>query len=607
MEMRRPGTILAALIVQWLLIASFLCVGEIKDDVLEIRELLLTLEQGYEKRDVEKYISVFSDQEYEYVADMTTPDDPSDDIRLVGAESERRAAIRVFGTYENIDLEMTDPEIKVDGDSAEAKSEIEILFVTFKRPDVPGSYYAASSNTFSLRKAKGEWKIVHWKQNDIPAEKLVTSKQEEQEGKGAEELIRDLDDDRLGTWTSAMAALRKKRDKALTQLIKALHNTSKNVRIRAAKVLCGTQDEKAAQALMEIVKDEKDDADVRAAAASALIECEGEMIDSVLLTAAKGEEPELKSAACLALTRRIRKKMDDAYRVSVAGLKHKDPSVREAAAESLGIITSVRGANMLEQHFKDRDEAENVRLAALESLKQLGSGSFLELFRDALKDKAETAQIRIHAARALAEAKDDQSLELLVDVAKDKKEAFQLRKEAISCLGITGNSKAVKPLIGILDSSDVDLKREAVKSLEQLGDRRASKPLVAVLLDKDEDIFVRRLAGGGIVRIDRDTAFGPLTRIVNDKTEIAPARRMAAEKLALYRDDRSIQLFIELLKDEQQPWWLRQIAANRLSRVSAQADPISPCIEALEAVSSDADQRIAKIAQKALGKKGTTP
>ncbi len=603
MEMRRPGAILAALIVQGFLMASSLCVGEARDDILEIRELLLTLEQGYEERDVEKYISVFSDEEYEYVADMTTPDDPSDDIRLVGAESERRAAIRVFGAYENIDLEMTDPEIKVYSDSAEATSEIEILFVTFKKSDVPGSYYAASSNIFSLRKTRGKWKIVHWKQNDIPAEKLVTSKQEEQESKKPEELIRDLDDDRLGTWTSAMAALRKKRGDALTQLIKALRNPSKNVRIRVAKVLCGIQDGKATQALMDILKDEKDDADVRAAAAGALIECQDEMIDSLLLTAAKGEEPELKSAACLALAQRIRKKMDDAYRVSIAGLKHKDPSVREAAAESLGIIMSVKGANILEQQFKDRDEAENVRLAALESLKQLGSVFFSELFRDALKDKDETAQIRVHAARALAEAKDDESLKLLVDVAKDKKEAFQLRKEAVSCLGATGNSKAVKPLISILNSSDVDLRREAVKSLEQLGDRRASKPLVAVLLDKDEDIFVRRLAGGGIVRIDRDTAFGPLTRIVNDKTEIAPARRMAAEKLALYRDDRSIQLFIDLLKDEQQPWWLRQIAADRLGRVSAQADPTSPFIEALKVASSDADERVAKIAQEALGEK----
>jgi HEAT repeat protein len=122
------------------------------------------------------------------------------------------------------------------------------------------------------------------------------------------------------------------------------------------------------------------------------------------------------------------------------------------------------------------------------------------------------------------------------------------------------------------------------------------------LLNKDEDIFVRRLAGGGIVSIDRDTAFGPLTQIVNDKTEIAPARRMAAERLALYRDDRSIRLFIELLKDEQQPWWLRRIAADRLSRVT-----ISPCIEALRAASSDADERIAKIAQEALERKGTTP
>jgi HEAT repeat protein len=602
MEMRRPGAILAALIVQWLFMAGPLCVGEAKDDVLRIQELLLTFEQGYEERDVDKYISVFSDEEYEYVADMTTPDDPSDDIRLVGVESERRAAIRVFGVYENIDLEMTDPEIKVHGDSAEARSEIEILFVTFKKSNVPGSYYAASSNTFSLRKAKGKWKIVHWKQNDIPAEELVTGKREEQEGKGAEELIRDLDDDRLGTWTSAMAALRKKRDEVSTQLIKALRNPRKNVRIRAAKVLCGTEDEKATQALTEILRDEEDDADVRSAAASALADCEGEMIDSLLLTAAKGEEPELKSAACLALARRIRKRMDDAYRVSVAGLKHQDPSVREAAAESLGIITSMRGANMLEQSFKDRDEAENVRLAALKSLKQLGAESFSELFRDALKDESETAQIRVHAARALAEAKDGKSLELLVDVAKDKKEAFELRKEAISCLGATGNSKAVKPLIGILSSSDADLRREAVKSLERLRDRRALKPLATVLLDKDEDIFVRRLAGGGIVSIDRDTAFGPLTRIVNDKTEIAPARRMAAERLALYRDDRSIRLFIELLKDEQQPWWLRRIAADRLSRVT-----ISPCIEALRAASSDADERIAKIAQEALERKGTTP
>ena len=60
--------------------------------------------------------------------------------------------------------------------------------------------------------------------------------------------------------------------------------------------------------------------------------------------------------------------------------------------------------------------------------------------------------------------RDHQAVELLIDVAKDKKEAFELRKEAIVSLGLMGDSKAVKPLIGILNSSDADIRREAART-----------------------------------------------------------------------------------------------------------------------------------------------
>ena len=213
-----------------------------------------------------------------------------------------------------------------------------------------------------------------------------------------------------------------------------------------------------------------------------------------------------------------------------------------------------------------------------------------------LRDKAETAQVRIHAASALAKAQDHESLETLISLATDEKEIFELRKEAIAALGILNDPKATKPLIGILNSSDVDLRREAVNSLGQLGDRRALRPLVLALMNRDENIYVRRLAGRGIVKIDQNIAFGPLVQIMNDEAENAPARRMAAEGLGSLKDNRSTTQFIEVLRDTQQPWWLRRIAADHLSA----GDPTSPCIEALESVVDDEDKRISTIARDAL-------
>jgi len=617
------------------LIAGSLCISgaavearlQSVDDLTAIRELLLTLERGYEERDVEKYVTIFSDEEYEYASDMTTPDDPSDDIHLLGKLREMRAAIRVFRAYKNIDLETTDPDITIDGDSAEARNKIDIVFVEFENPHIPDIYYAASLNTFSLKKIKGEWKVVRWQQHEMSAEELAAREQKGWKDKGMEELIRDLGDDRLGTWANAMATLRKKRGAAIGPLIDALksHNSSRNVRIRVAKVLCGTRNEDAIQALIGILDNEKDDVHVRVAAANALGECDSQKVDEPLFAAAKGNEPELKSAASLVLARRIRKRMDDFYWIATAGLQDEDKTVREAAAESLGIMMSTQfgrrpsltpgergaescsGASLLEQRFRDRSESENVRLAALESLNSLEvrTESLLRVFRDTLKDETETVQIRIRAARALADAKDYQSLELLMDVAKNKKEAFELRKEAIVALGAMGNSKAVKPLISLLNHQlDADLRREVVKVLaEQLGDHRALKPLMMILMNRDEDIFVRRLAGRGIVRIDQDIAFGPLVQIMSDGTESAPARRMAVEILASSRDHRSIPQLIKVLEDEQQPWWFRRIVADHMGNFRNS----TTCVAALETAADDTDERVAKAAQDALKKMDIQP
>ena len=569
MGIRKPEVIIIALIVQWIFTISLPCIGETEDDLVAIRELLLTFREGYEQRDVDKYISVFSDREFEYFSDNATPDDPSDDIRLMGVESERRSATRVFGAFENIDLEMAELEVKIDGDSAEARSEIEILVVHFKKPNAAESYCGASLNTFYLKKTHGEWRIIRWRQREYSAEEMAARKQKEPKNKGVKELIQDLADDRLGTWSAAIVTLGRRREESVKPLIETLGKPDKDTRIRAAMVLYGTRDEGAIQALIEMLEDPRNDVDVRIAAITALGECDGHKVDKLLTTAAKADEPQLRAAAFIALAQRARKKTDDVQRIAVAGLRHGDAAVREAAAESLGIIISTPGPELLEQLFRNREEPENVRLTTLKSLKQIKTDSVLSLFRDALKDRAEATAIRVQAAIALGEAKDHKSVELLADVAGSSEETLELRRRAIA-------------------------------ALVQLDDRQAVEPLIKIVASKDENVFVRRSAGRGIVKIDLDRAFGPLARIMKDKTESAPVRRMAAESLRSFRDERPLPLFAEALKDRGSPLWLRKVALGYLTSVShlRRFRHSDEYMKALKIAAADADEEIAKKAQK---------
>ena len=98
--MERLKITLSLLVMGLTFAADHQCVGDTRSDLEAIRELFLTLERGYEEHDLEKYMSVFSDEKYEYMSDMATPDDPTDDVHYVGVERERRSAERVFDTYE---------------------------------------------------------------------------------------------------------------------------------------------------------------------------------------------------------------------------------------------------------------------------------------------------------------------------------------------------------------------------------------------------------------------------------------------------------------------------------------------------------------------------
>lgn len=608
MGIRKAWFILILLIIQWTLTINPVCDAAVNHDLNAIKNLFLTFERGYEGKDIEKYMTIFNDDEFEYISDMATPDDPSDDVIFSKTEDERGSALRVFSYYKNLDLEIIGQKIVINGQTASAQNQIKIVFVVFQNPDAPDSffpevYYAVANNTFRLRKFNGHWKIVKWQQNEWSADELAAWSEQESKNKSVDDLIQELGDPNMVKWAIALSDLRKIKKTAMNSLIKALHSPSKNLRLHALWALAGVKNEEAINELIKILRDENEDADVRIAAINVLSQCESYEVRNALLMVAKASKPKVKASALLALAQRNKREASEIYQVAMAETNNSDEIIRKAAVESMGLMVPFQGNDALEKRFGNKNESEEVRLAAVDSLKKVRSESAPYLFREALKDKNESVKIRSSAARALGEIKDEQSLDLLISIAKDKKETVELRKAAITGLGTMGKTKATKTLIDFLVSSDDNLRYEAVKSLELLADRRALKPLMMVLMNRDERDWIRRLAGRGVVKIDGNIAFGPLTQILKDKTENAPARRIAAEELVSSGNARAITIFANVLKDKQQPWWLRRIAVNCLARLESPNSPSSTCAEALKIAVSDPDVRVANAAREALATK----
>ncbi|MBD3183694.1 hypothetical protein GF312_15500 [Candidatus Poribacteria bacterium] len=599
MGMKFTSLILTLLLI--IISADSICL-ENTEDIKAISKLLKKLESSYESKDLESYKSVFAEEGYEYISNMATPDDPSDDVHLVGRDKEIRSAIKVFDSYPEFDLEITSPEISFDENGAEAKSEYRIIILNSGKPNTPDVFYCGGTHVFKLKKFTDGWKIIRWQQFELPMNELENMMREERKDKDVEKLIKEIGHNKLRKWAMAMADLKRIRDDYTELIIDAIKSGKKAARIRLINVLKGTDNDEALNRLTLILKDKNDDIDVRIAAVNALEECNKSKLDSLLIKIAQEDKPQLRAAASLVLSKRIGKRLDEIQQILIAGLKNHNEEVRKASAECLRITTQYYRLDILKERLMDTEELEEVRLAALKSLSNCGSEKLVETLNNILKNDKESLQLRICSAQALTRVKntDNESLDLLAKIAKDEDENLELRKESILALGKIGHSRVVKNLVKLLNSDVVLIRWSAVSSLVDINDKDALKPLMMILMNRDEDIFIRRLASRGVVNMNRDIAFGPLSQIIKDDTEDPTTRRMAAESLTLIRDERTALLFADFLLDDSQPWWLKRISAEKLGNFKPGISCISRCIDALRYAASSEDEKTANAAQKSL-------
>ncbi len=88
----------------------------------------------------------------------------------------------------------------------------------------------------------------------------------------------------------------------------------------------------------------------------------------------------------------------------------------------------------------------------------------------------------------------------------------QVRGTAIYTLGEMRETRAVEPLIAMLQDPDQHVRQIAARALGKIGDKRAEEPLIGVLSQTSENVMVRCAAAWALGKVGGPHAYQVLKR-----------------------------------------------------------------------------------------------
>ncbi len=264
----------------------------------------------------------------------------------------------------------------------------------------------------------------------------------------------------------------------------------------------------------------------------------------------------------------------------ISALKHKDCIIRKEAVVALKKTAPKKALFPLIEALKYekwQDEyavMDSVRENAAEALGLIKDKRAVDPLINALKDKNEEA--RWKAAWALGNIGDKKAVGPLIYALQD--EYWPVRRFAASSLGKIGHVKSVRSLINVLGDDDWHVRKYAADALGRIGDERAIGPLVKTLNDPDGDVRWRAVAALGKMG---NAAIEPLINALDsDDWKI---RGRVAEVLGNIGDERALEPLIKILvglnKDGNK--YVRGRAAEALGKIGDER-AINPLIAAMD-------------------------
>ncbi|MBZ0317427.1 MAG: HEAT repeat domain-containing protein [Anaerolineae bacterium] len=367
---------------------------------------------------------------------------------------------------------------------------------------------------------------------------------------------------------------------AVEPLIKALQDSEKWVRYRAAEVLGRIRDTRAVMPLTDALQDTEYQVQWEAARALGKL-CDPRAVQPLIRVLA--EDNLLQEIAVYSLC----EVGEPAVAPLIDALCNPVWRVRKGAAWALGELGDTRAVEPLIKALGD--DVERSRYMAAWALGELGDTRavlpLIELLGDA------DINIRSSSAKALGELGDTRAVEPLIKALGDTREIVQTA--AAGALGEIGDTHAVEPLIKALGHGSSILREVTVWALGQMGES-AVEPLIKAL--GDDDGPVRWSAARALGNISDARAVGPLIKALDD-----PDHRVylyAAESLGNIGDARAVESLVAYLSHTNA--WLRESAAQALGNIG-DIRAIGPLVRLL----GDAVDTVRWAAEKALSRIGT--
>ena len=595
--------LLSAMLV-WLLNSQWNIVHA-KTEQAKIHQLLNKMERAYVNRDIENYMSVFHD-EFEYQSDVGTPEDVSDDISGITKELERESTLQVFEQFYTMEIDLLSGlEIKVTDDKATAKSEYTIVCETFDHENL--TFYMRGTNTFFLVKQKGherlseQWKIIRWQDNALSTKEIEDTKIINGH-RTSDELIKALDGE-LKVWAPAMLILEEQVDlepvaDSLFTIVK--QSQEPKIRARAARLLARSKlNEAKILALAHICENPRTNVSLRIAILSVLSAQRDQIAAETIKKSAMDGHPEVRAFATLQLSKL---KSADVKKYLVDALNDSAANVRRAAVEAILPDDSLpynQLSDSLKQLIQNPSEELPTRKLALRAFVKHTGLAARSMITEILTDNSLPDALRVEATHILEEnpPMDEPKVieDQLLTIFQNPNESEILRSAAISALSKYATEKSTIPLKKALSSKSKRFKARACSTLGRIYEKSAIEPILKLVMDKNEHIHVRRAAVESLWMLEANNASPSLAQLLKDKSEPGNFRGAITTALGKWQDERALNVLLNVIGSEYEPWWLRRAAVRSLKNSR------EPCVmAALNQLLNANDERLRRAAMEKL-------
>ncbi|NVM01262.1 MAG: HEAT repeat domain-containing protein [Candidatus Helarchaeota archaeon] len=170
-------------------------------------------------------------------------------------------------------------------------------------------------------------------------------------------------------------------------------------------------------------------------------------------------------------------------------LKHPIPSKKKKDSRAK-IKIKGKTIEILLPYLKDDDK--NVRLKAIKALKKIKDEKVVDLLIQSLKDK--DSDIKYEAVKVLGKIKNPKAVNPLTKLLWD--EFLSVQQQVLKVLGAIGDAKAVDPIIQAL--KDNAIYTNGFETIEKIG-KSAIKPLIKFL--RDDDYWIRHYTAETLEKI----------------------------------------------------------------------------------------------------------